>query len=162
MVSVQKILVPVDFSECSWAAMRYAAFLAAKLGATLDLAHVWEPPRHVAPEVMIRRPGEPDQRLVDFARSEAGTQMQHFLADLEREGVAGAQGWLESGDVLESILGLVKREGYDLIVMGTHGRRGLAHLVIGSVAENVVRRASCPVITIHGAPGRSRATPPVL
>jgi hypothetical protein len=67
-------------------------------------------------------------------------------------------GRLEQGDPEQVILGLASRDGYDLIVMGTHGRTGVSHLVRGSVAEHVVRRAQCPVLTIH-APAEANGAP---
>lgn len=151
MLQVAKILVPVDFSPGSRGAVELARAMASKFGSSLDVLHVWEPPRYVIPEVTVQLPGEPQQTLMDFARSEAGKEMERFLGALERDAGGQVRGRLESGDPTEVILELAQRERYDLIVMGTHGRTGLSHLFIGSVAERVVRRASCPVLTVREA-----------
>jgi nucleotide-binding universal stress UspA family protein len=114
----------------------------------------------VIPEVTVQLPGEMRQTLADFARSEAGKEMAQFLAELQGQGEVEIRGRLESGDPTEIVLGLAEREGYDLIVMGTHGRTGLSHLFLGSVAEKVVRRALCPVLTIrHPLPGGEKEAP---
>lgn len=147
MPHVDKILVPVDFSVCSRAALEMAEVIAEKFGASVDVLHVWEPPRYVIPEVTVQLPGEPQQTLAQFARSAAGKEMEAFLVALEGKGQLRVRGRLESGDPTEVIIDLADREQYDLIVMGTHGRRGLSHVLLGSVAEKVVRRAACPVLT---------------
>lgn len=148
MFEMNKILVPVDFSACSKTALDYAANLARRFGATLHLLHVWEPPRYIIPEVLVQVPGEASQTLADFARSEAGKEMETFLTGLQDEEFE-VKGRLESGDPTDCILRLAADEDYSLIVMATHGRTGLSHLFLGSVAEKVVRRAACPVLTIR-------------
>jgi len=73
--------------------------------------------------------------------------MEHFLAEFQRGG-AKIKGWIDVGEPYQTILEVTKEAGYDLIVMGTHGRTGLAHFLMGSVAERVVRQAHSPVLTI--------------
>jgi universal stress protein A len=148
MFKMNRILVPVDFSACSRGALEYSANLAQQFGATLHVLHVWEPPRYIIPEVLVQVPGEPSQTLADFARSEAGKEMEKFLIDLQSDAFE-VKGRLESGDPTDTILRLAADDDYHLIVMGTHGRTGLSHLFLGSVAEKVVRRAACPVLTIR-------------
>jgi len=149
MFRVARILVPVDFSACSRAAMEFAAYFAGRFGASVDVLHVWEPPRYVIPEVTVEVPGEPKKTLLEFARSEAGKEMESFLEELQRSGTVKVRGRLESGDPTEVILELTDTDEYDLVVMGTHGRTGLSHLFLGSVAEKVVRRSRKPVLTIR-------------
>jgi universal stress protein A len=149
MLQLGRILVPVDFSPCSRSALEHAVHLAQKLGAEIEVLHVWEPPRYVIPEVTVQMPGEPQRTLMEFARSEAGKEMEGFLADFEGEGQPRVSGRLASGDPTEAIIDLAESGSYDLIAMGTHGRTGLSHLFLGSVAEKVVRRAKCPVLTIR-------------
>lgn len=141
-----RILVPVDFSDCSRAAVEYAATLAKRLGAEVDVMHVLETPHYVASQVMVHL------SLDEFERSQAGTAMKELLSTLEERGLLRVRGRLESGEACSSILQVAEKEPYDLIVMGTHGRTGLSHLLMGSVAEKVVRQARCPVLTVRSPP----------
>lgn len=139
MPKLQRILVPVDFSPCSLTALHYASFLATQLGAGVDLLHVWQDPEEE---------GADAGNLYQFARSEAGREMEQFLQRVERQGVRQVHGRLESGDPCDTILE-VTDEGYDLVVIGTHGHTGLSQLLRAGVAEKVARHASCPVVTVR-------------
>lgn len=144
-ISCKHILCPIDFSDYSDYAMRYAALLASKFEAKLTLLHV------VAP-MMVPLPGDalvPPMRQVDIAD----------IADACKERLTKAAGnFVDAGLTIESrvtngvpfmeILRTAEEMNVDMIVMGTHGRSGLAHIVIGSVAERVVRKAPCPVLTV--------------
>jgi universal stress protein A len=154
MPQIRKILVPVDFSACSRAALDWAAQLAAKFEATIDVLHTWDTPPYVGPEVIIHVAGETQQTLAQLGRQHAEKEMQHFLKSVEQPGVV--RGRIEIGDPVDTIVRLAG-EGYDLIVMGTHGRGGITHILLGSVAEKVVRRAPCPVMTIR-VPGAEEAS----
>jgi nucleotide-binding universal stress UspA family protein len=136
-MQIRRILVPVDFSSCSSAALEWAADLAERMGASVDLLHVWDGLYHRALEA------EP---LAMFAHSELAKEMEVLLTNLESRGIE-AHGRLEQGSPREAIVRCASEWDYDLIIMGTHGRTGLAHFILGSVAENVVRRAPCPVLT---------------
>jgi nucleotide-binding universal stress UspA family protein len=149
---VQRILVPVDFSECSWAALEYARYFARCYQATVHVLHVWETPPYVDPGTTVDVPGR-TQTLAEFLRSPAGNEMKRLLDALEDAGSGEVFCRLESGDPCDTIVS-VAHEDYDLVVMGTHGRTGLTHLLLGSIAERVVRRAPCPVLTVR--PPRSR------
>jgi nucleotide-binding universal stress UspA family protein len=152
MNSPSKILVPVDFSESSWAALEYAATLGARLGAEIDVLHVWQPPRAADAE---------DELLVEFRRSDAGQKMMEWLVSFERSSDIEPHGRLATGfrsDVPDAIVATAESGAYDLVVMGTHGRRGLSLRFRSSVTEKVVSRAPCPVITLRateqdGLPG---------
>ena len=133
-LAIGRILVPVDFSDCSLAALDHAASLAQRFGASIHVLHVWD---------------HRDQTLAHFAQTGAGEAMDSVLGDLEQHGVGGVRGRLASGDPSETIIQIAREEHYDLIVMGTHGHSGLVHLLHGSVAEKVVRRAPCPVLTVR-------------
>ncbi|HJZ87263.1 MAG TPA: universal stress protein [Polyangia bacterium] len=149
MPDLNKILVPVDFSACSRAALDYAAFLGGRFTASIDVLHVWQPPHVVGgAEMLVYAEGQPQRTLAEFARTHAGKEMEEFLATIENRGLK-VRGRLETGDPYVTILRVAADEKYDLIVMGTHGRTGLQHLLMGSVAEKVVRRSSCPVLTIR-------------
>jgi nucleotide-binding universal stress UspA family protein len=142
MTDVRRILVPVDFSVCSQAALEYAAFFAGSLHASLDLLHVWDPQR-------------------DFARSDAGLAMQVCLAGLEDEGI-WARGLFEmSEDPAAAILSIAACD-YELVVLGTHGDGERPDLLLGSVAEEIVRRAPCPVVTVSDIDGTAHVRPAAL
>jgi nucleotide-binding universal stress UspA family protein len=152
MRAIQKILVPVDFSESSQAAMDYAGELADKLGATIDVMHAWHPPYDLSElfrEASVAAPDEGRrQTLADFVETKAGQDLKRALARLEARGLE-VKGRLEPGTPRNAIVEAAASGGYDMIVMGTHGRTGLAHAVLGSVAEWVVRHATVPVLTVR-------------
>ncbi len=148
MREIRRILVPVDFSECSRAALEWAALLAERFGGSIDVLHVWDTPHYVGPEFLIREPGETGHPLQKAALAQAETEMYEFLSRF-RQGSERFRVRLESGKPYETIIKLAADEHFDAIVMGTHGRSGFRHLVLGSVAEKVVRAASCPVMTIR-------------
>jgi nucleotide-binding universal stress UspA family protein len=157
MFEVRRILVPVDFSECSMAALEQALFLARRFDASVDVIHVWQP---VRPVWTVSYPFDVGHEcLTIFEQTEAGQHMKEFLARAEQE-LPRARGRLESGDPYRTILQVAEDDGYDLLVMGTHGRTGMSHLLLGSLAEAVVRRAPCPVMTIraHGKVPRADET----
>jgi universal stress protein A len=150
MTTFTRVLVPIDFSPCSEAALAHATEIARRFGAVIDVLHAWEPPRLSAPESSLGIVN-PDAHsiLVEFEHTRHGASMKSILALLEECGIDDVRGRLEPGEPSETILRVAREGYYDLIVMGTHGRTGLAHLFLGSVAERVVRRAPCPVLTIR-------------
>src|SRR5690242_16728076 len=116
---VHRILVPVDFSECSRAAIDWAAELARRFGASIDLLHVVEPIQYVfTPDVPFAL--EPALDLDAFEGGAGGRAMKQLLQTLEDAG-ATARGRLSVGEPGHTILTIVGEEDYDLIVMGTHG-----------------------------------------
>ena len=145
---ITTVLVPVDFSACSRAALLWAAEVAEPFGANVDVLHVWEPPRHAMSEYAFET-GRIGTSLAEFSHTQAGDLMREFLTILEARGLGDVRGRLDIGDPVSTILRIAESDRYDLVVMGTHGRTGLAHLLLGSVAEKVVRRAPCPVLTIR-------------
>jgi|SRR6185437_4874197 len=147
MISANKILVPFDFSDESREALAYAAELGARLGAEVDVLHVWEPP-HVANSRM--------DLLTEFVQSDAGHKMMDVLGSLEQRTSVETHGRVAQGkrrDVPEAIVDAAESGHYDLLVMATHGRDRLSLLLRHGVADEVIRHAPCPVITV-------RATPP--
>lgn len=148
MFSYKRILVPVDFSSGSRSALSYAIRLAAEFGANLDILHVWEPPQYVGPDVMLHLPGD-SKSLSDYVMEEARQELDDLLRDLDPPTSLEITTMLESGDTRNRIIELTKTARYDLVVMGTHGRTGLSRLFLGSVAEHVIRKAECPVLTVR-------------
>ena len=148
-LTLKKILVPVDFSEGAEPAIALAATMARKFGASVELLHVWQPPPLIPLPVVVV-PSSPESQpinLEELARSTAGAQMKDLAVRLRDQGVADVQTRVGVGTPAHEIVELAELGHFDLIVMGTHGRSGLAHAVLGSVAEKVVRRAKCPVLT---------------
>jgi nucleotide-binding universal stress UspA family protein len=144
MSGYKKILVPVDFSIHSAEATRVAADLAKHFDASLTVAYVYDPLAFALPDAFAMVPQTEIDRLLDAFRAQ--------LAQSQRQAVdAGAphvETELLQGFVSGEIVQFANRGEFDLIVMGTHGRTGMQHLVLGSVAERVVRLARCPVLTV--------------
>jgi len=141
---IAKILVPLDFGDSSLNALRYAKGLAERFGSALQLLHVV--PNPYVPNVYLPMP-LPTGFLDDLVR-DAGKRMDELLPAAEREALR-ASTFVKVGDARAGILDQAAEEKVDLIVMGTHGRKGAAHLFLGSVAENVLRVAPCPVLVVR-------------
>jgi nucleotide-binding universal stress UspA family protein len=157
-VTFERILVPVDFSDCSLDALEYAAGVAQQAKASLVLLHVVEPVSYG----------------LDFALSHVGTRehvREIWMKRLEeltsalRASHVPVESQLRGGLPADSILDSAQTIPCDLIVMGTHGRRGISHALSGSVAEAVMRKAHCPVFTVRSpkfGPGHRRVIPTAL
>ncbi len=112
------------------------------------MLHVWEPPRPLgADTALVSTNGTHASRQA--AKVEALTDMETLLAEHDAKGIVKFARLHECGETVPTILEVARRGEYDLIVMGTHGRTGIAHEYLGSVAEKVVRRACCPVLTVR-------------
>jgi nucleotide-binding universal stress UspA family protein len=131
------ILVPTDFSEFSETALEYATSLARDTGAELLIVHVREPPYYY------------DNAFGGFAVEPNDKAIFKLLEEVKpaNSDVRCSHKML-AGDNVTEIVRLAEARNVDMIVMGTHGRGGLSRVLMGSVAENVVRRAPCPVLTI--------------
>jgi universal stress protein A len=146
-MQIKKVLVPVDFSKDSLRAAEYAKNFAAPFGAQLVLLHVIEPIYYASPADMYA--ASPNLALlIEEQRKAAQAQLQQLAQKLSGQG-AKVQTLLKSGSPAQVIADTAKRIKADLIVMATHGRTGLAHVLLGSVAERVVRLATCPVLTVR-------------
>jgi len=148
-MKAKKILFPTDFSSLSDAPLRYATALAKDTGATLLIVHVEEPPLAYGGGEMYYGVTEPDhealQKMLDNVKPTDPS------VPCERRFV--------TGEPATAIVDLAEEEGVDLIVMGTHGRRGVSRLLMGSIAEAVVRRAPCPVLTYKSPPAKASVKP---
>ncbi|HEX7842011.1 MAG TPA: universal stress protein [Kofleriaceae bacterium] len=143
-----KILCPIDFSPGSREALRLAAELARDAPAQLVLAHVWEPPRWSNGEIPLA-PGV-IQDMVDSEEAE----LARWKAEAQKLGAKEIAVQFLSGVPWDEIVTLVKSDpAIDLVVMGTHGRTGIKHVLLGSVAEKVVRYAPCPVLVARAREG---------
>lgn len=137
-----KILVPIDFSDHSEEALRWALFLAAPQSASVLLFHLIPKP----PEALLTRVIGEEKRIEAELRADAERRLQE-LAKGQTVSIEAMVFW--GGDPASEICVLAERQGVDLIVMGTHGRTGLQHLLIGSVAERTIRHAPCAVLTVR-------------
>ena len=145
MLTIKKILAPVDFTDTSTHSLGYAVDLAVALGAAISVVHVFQPPVYsfadavlVIPPDLVAKISDKAQRLLDAA------------VDSHRKRCPAISGALITGAAWEEIGRFAKEQNADLIVMGTHGRRGLPRAILGSVAERVVRASTVPVLTVHG------------
>jgi nucleotide-binding universal stress UspA family protein len=142
MKSVKKILVPIDFSECSDEAMQYAGELARVFKARILLIHVLQPHAYGMTETF---------NLVDHyaaLKMIAEPLLEESRKKLSKRGLK-VETDLRSGMAHSEILEKARTGKADLIVMGSHGRTGLEHFLLGSVAEKVVRLSPCPVLTVR-------------
>src|SRR5262245_12658362 len=146
---MRNVLVPVDFSDVSEAALAYARHLAALFGARLHVMHVTEND--------FLRPMAPDPHVHAEALER---QLSAKLTDHDRQVLQAVAVMRKSDAPAGEIVKYAVSEDIDLIVMGTHGRKGVAHFFIGSVAEHVVRSAPCPVLTMR--PQRERAAEKIV
>jgi nucleotide-binding universal stress UspA family protein len=144
MVSIKKILVPTDFSECSDAAVKYGRAMAETFGATLHLLHIVQDP-YTQPWAAEAFPAPLGDMLAQW-REQARVRLQGLLPEGERANVMVA---VEVGSPFQEIVRYAEDQGIDLIVIGTHGRGPIGHMLLGSVAEKVVRKATCPVLTVR-------------
>lgn len=142
MITLERILLPTDFSECSERARSYACELAKRFTAELHLLHVagpiMVPPGYVGPV--------PDELL----RPEEGAR--HELEKWNDPAFEEAKGVVRTvtlGTAFVEIVRYAREHEVDLVVIGTHGRSGINHALLGSVAEKVVRKAPCPVLTVR-------------
>ena len=151
----KRILVPIDFSAPSDAALDYARTVATQFGASLHLVHVAEDPYRAFYSAEVYVPeveGLREEILSDSLTRLKGLLRTSDLSNLH----ATAEAVI--GTPAPTIVEYSSGRDIDLIVMGTHGRGGMSHLLMGSVAERVVRTAPCPVLTVRSAPKTAAAT----
>lgn len=147
MVAIRRILIPTDFSEPAEAALRYGRALAEEFGSTLHLMHV-------VPEPYIYPWGTeistmPLVDLLTSSETQAADRLKTLVDDTGA--LSGRVKTITAiGTPVDKILQQVADDGIDLIVMGTHGRGAVGHLLLGSVAERIVRRSPVPVLTVKG------------
>jgi universal stress protein A len=148
MAQWTKICCPVDFSEPSRVALEEAADLARRYGAALTVLHVFEPGGAAAGELQAPMP-----ELFAATEKELERKLAGWRLEAERLGAPAVEQAVVSGAAGREIAAFAREGGHDLVVMGTHGRTGLRHLIIGSVAERVIREAHCPVLVVRPREG---------
>lgn len=145
MYKIQRILVPVDFSSCSRAALDRALSLAEQLGARITVLHVADV-GVIGSDLRVN--SERGASTVgELAIGTARDELENFLGGFSQAPRDSIEVKMAAGRPRERILEEAEQGKYDLLVMGTHGRTGRAHSLAGSVTESVVRMAPCPVLT---------------
>jgi len=146
MVKVTKILYPTDFSDPSACALYYAAEMAKKFDAELVMLHVLLDESQM---VSFYLPQLTVKNLSKDMEEGAKAKMEEFIKDTRAlDGIEYSTAMVK-GIADDEIIKYSKENDIDMIVIGTHGRTGLEHVIFGSTAEKVVRGASCPVLTVH-------------
>jgi nucleotide-binding universal stress UspA family protein len=143
MRSIKKILAPIDFTEASKQSLDCAMSLAAALGAVVSVVHVYQIPVYSFPDGAIVASAEFATRLSETAQK----NLDAVVSGCKGRGVP-VIGVLVTGSPAEEIIHVAEREGADLIVTGTHGRHGLGRMLLGSVAEQVLRASPVPVLVV--------------
>jgi nucleotide-binding universal stress UspA family protein len=148
VMAIRRIMIPIDYSDNSKAALAYGAELALGFGASLDIVHVWDRPTYLTDAVMVQHPGEAHKPIGELIRENAQHDMAEFLGEVSLPPTLTATSRLISGEPASALLGELKKGEHDLVVLSTHGRTGLAHLLLGSIAEKLVRLSPVPVLTV--------------
>lgn len=158
MDKIHKILAPTDLSEISQTGVRYALNLARSVGAEVTVYQVLSPEEVMKYGDKLKQveAGEPARRLPSPILERYEAALARFLSDYFSDLIP----WLKVREKVDvgrpdkAIVQRAKIEGSDLIVIATHGRSGLAHILLGSVTEKVVRTAPCPVLTVRPRTGK--------
>jgi nucleotide-binding universal stress UspA family protein len=153
----KKLLVPHDFSPCAERALGTALELAKVHGSELALVHISDLPANLPLDTLVTPPGGAGPLRVDEYTTRGARQRLDAIAEPLRRAGFVVTTLAVTGDVAEQILALATEVGADAVIVGTHGRQGLSHFWLGSVAEKVVRSAPVPVVCVR-TPARE-ATP---
>lgn len=145
MIQLKRILLPVDFSENADVANNYASALAQQFSAEIHVLHVIE---HSIPTFPIYGIDTGPLEHIKEIKKAAEEKLNEWLQADWAKGITIVSK-ITVGTPFVEIISYAKDQDIDVIIMGTHGRSGLSHLLIGSVAENVVRKAPCPVLTVR-------------
>ncbi len=143
MRDILKIVVPIDFNQHTEQLAEYAIGIAQKLGASLRFVHVLEPPHRIG---IYEYPSLGP--FTNEVEEHAEEKMKRFIKKM-RERFPNSDGKIRRGIIVDSIIDYVDEENGDLIIIGTHGRKGLERLWLGSVAERVIKNAPCPTLTCN-------------
>lgn len=156
MNPIERILVPVDFSPCSRLALQYGIDMAQRFGASLTTLHVYEPPHYVG-DVMVQLPEKSSVTVHEYVRRQSAQLLDELIDTTAGLDDVAFDRRLVSGVPHIAIVDAARDMKADLVIMGTHGRSGLSHLLMGSVVEKVLRQAPCPVLVVRDAyPEKSR------
>lgn len=148
MVTVHRILVATDFSGYSAEAVRYAVHFGKTLNADLYVLHVFEPAYASPGGALLSVLPDEVHTWVKQLKDEDTRKLEATVEKLRGE-IPNVKGIFKTGMPFVEVIRSAEEIPADMIVVGTHGRSGLAHVLMGSVAERVVRKASCPVLTVR-------------
>ena len=147
MITIKNVLVATDFSEPSDTALNYARAMARSFGAKLHVMHVFEPLWITSADVVGG--GVALASMIQGLEDSARKQLEDAVTEEDRRELRAEATLVTSESPAREIAHYAGAHTIDLVVIGTHGRSGLSRLLIGSVAEKVVRLAPCPVLTVH-------------
>jgi nucleotide-binding universal stress UspA family protein len=155
----KRILVPHDFSPCAARALEVAADLARAHGGKLFVVHVSELPANLPTDTLIFPQGEDGAgvRVDEHTTRAARRSLEELVEPLRRSGLE-VRTFAMVGEIEGVVFGLASEIEADVLVVGTHGRKGLSHLFLGSVAEKLVRGATVPVVTVRTKAPEAKAT----
>ncbi|MGA8891085.1 MAG: universal stress protein [Anaeromyxobacteraceae bacterium] len=148
----KKILCPVDFSDASRAALRVASELARRFDGEVTVFHAYPLPGYTLPEGTVL----PASGMLQELAEQTDALLARWKAEAVADGAPRVATGKSIGEPAAEIVAEAEDGKYDAIVVGTHGRTGLAHVLLGSVAERVVRRAPMPVVTVRPSPAAGK------
>jgi nucleotide-binding universal stress UspA family protein len=144
-MQINKILVATDFSEHARLALQYGAEFSKKFSADVIICHIVQ-----KPELLSQiPPGGESYFPPNLAEQHEALAREHCAKLLQEAEISGGQVEIRHGSPFVEIIGAARDQQAYLLILGTHGRGAVAHLLMGSVAEKVVRKAPCPVLTVH-------------
>ncbi len=149
MIAIKTILLPTDGSECSGKAMAYALSFAKQYGARVVAVHVIDRRWEDQTRVTFAELGQDLTQKIRKGYEEEAGRILNDAAEVARKAGVPVETRTLTGIPFEEIVRAGEELAADLIIMGTHGRTGMSHLLLGSVAEKVVRKAPCPVLTVR-------------
>jgi nucleotide-binding universal stress UspA family protein len=144
----KKILCPVDFSDASRSALQVASELARRFGGEVTVFHAYPLPGYTLPEGTVL----PATGMLQELAEQTDALLARWKAEAVADGAPAVSTGKSVGEPASEIVAAAEDGKFDAIVVGTHGRSGLAHVLLGSVAERVVRRAPMPVVTVRPQP----------
>jgi len=146
MLEIKKILFPVDFTENSSKIIPYVLSASEKYNSAIYLIHVVEDLAKWVLGIHV-----PHSTLTTYQKEavDGAAKAMDWICKEQLQGCPNFQKIIVSGDPVQEILKTIESEDIDLVIMGTHGRKGLDHVVFGSVAENVVKKSTVPVLTVN-------------
>ena len=145
MTDIEKILFPCDFTENSSKVLPYVLLFAEKCNSMIYLIHLVQDLQKWGKDFIPH----PSMDVFQKQALEGAEKAMDRVCEEQLESCPNFQRRIVSGDPAEEILKTIGSEGIDLVIMGTHGRKGLEHIIFGSVAENVVKKSPVPVLTIN-------------
>jgi len=143
MKEIKKIIVPIDFLQHTEQIAEYAVYIADKMGAKLRFVHIVEPPPTYG-DLDFPPFGALSNEVVKQAKEKMNQLVEKF-----KKSCSGCAGKIFEGDIIDSIMQYAEDESGDLIIIGTHGRKGLEKMWLGSIAERVIKKAPCPTLTCN-------------